>query len=268
MTEEKSGLELKINTKDPIDLHDYAYGFIAISNLYSKFIKEKYPKANVDDCKLLVKEVHHGSVITEMIAYSSALLPALSDINTMISFVKHVENILISYFKSGARNSKLTNSDIKDFLSSAQQIASLENSAVEIAALKYKDKEKEVHCFFQFNNKEANIAIQNLKQEKLEREKTKDSEFHKVLMKFHQANTVKGKTRKKTGEKVIIEHISKKALPLIYVSVLAEEKIKHETLLSNGNPFSKGFIVDVSIETVNKVAKAYKIIHLHDVINL
>jgi hypothetical protein len=55
---------------------------------------------------------------------------------------------------------------------------------------------------------------------------------------------------KRTGERVAIEEISPRDLPLIYASDLAEQRIKHEVREADDNVYKKGFIVDVNVQLV------------------
>ena len=54
----------------------------------------------------------------------------------------------------------------------------------------------------------------------------------------------------------------------MYASKLAEERIKHEIREDEGNVYMKGFVVDVSVKTVNGRPSVYAITHVHDVIEL
>ena len=66
------------------------------------------------------------------------------------------------------------------------------------------------------------------------------------------------------GNKGVIDAISDRKLGLVFDSDLLEDEI----LRSAQNPMLKGYIVDVIVQTVLGKPAAYKIMALHDVIDL
>jgi hypothetical protein len=73
---------------------------------------------------------------------------------------------------------------------------------------------------------------------------------------------------KRTGERVKIEELSSRDLPLIYASDLAEQRIKHEVREADDNVYKKGFVVDVNVQLVSGKPAAYRITNVHQVIDL
>ena len=65
-----------------------------------------------------------------------------------------------------------------------------------------------------------------------------------------------------------VERIDQVPRTLIYASDLAGQRIKDEILKPDGNPFQKGFIVDLDVETVGGRPKVYRVIAVHEVIDL
>lgn len=87
-------------------------------------------------------------------------------------------------------------------------------------------------------------------------------------MRLHQSSVDGLKVGKRTSEKGIVERIDMIARPLIYVSELAGQRIKSEILKPDGNPYQKAFLVDVDMETINGRPRAYRILEVHDVLDL
>jgi hypothetical protein len=87
-------------------------------------------------------------------------------------------------------------------------------------------------------------------------------------MVFSQSNVKDTTLGKRTGERVIIEAISERDLPLIYASELAEQRIKHEIRVGDENVYKKGFIVDVNVETRGGNPVGYRVTNVHQVIDL
>ena len=73
---------------------------------------------------------------------------------------------------------------------------------------------------------------------------------------------------KRSGERVIIQEISNRDLPLIYASDLAEQRVKHEIRDADDNIYKKGFNVDVSVQYKNSKAIVYRVLAVHEVIDL
>ncbi len=89
-----------------------------------------------------------------------------------------------------------------------------------------------------------------------------------MLMVFTQSNVKDVATGKRTGERVLIEDISQRDLPLIYASELAEQRIKHEVRDADENVYKKGFIVDVNVQLAGGRPAGYRVTNLHQVIDL
>jgi hypothetical protein len=94
------------------------------------------------------------------------------------------------------------------------------------------------------------------------------ADYERVLMVFKQSNVKDAVMGKRTGERVVIEEVSPRELPLIYASDLAEQRIKHEVREADDNVYKKGFVVDVNVELVGGKPAAYKVTNIHQVIDL
>ena len=80
-------------------------------------------------------------------------------------------------------------------------------------------------------------------------EKTQHADHTRVLMRFTRSDIGDVTVGKPSGERVKIEEISDRALPLVYGSELAEERIKHEIREADENVYKKGFMVDVNVKS-------------------
>jgi hypothetical protein len=89
-----------------------------------------------------------------------------------------------------------------------------------------------------------------------------------VMMVFTRSDVTSVPVGKSTGERVRIEAVSDRRLPLIYASDLAEQQIKAEITDAFDNVYRKGFIVDVNVESRQGRPIAYRVTNLHQVIDL
>jgi hypothetical protein len=87
-------------------------------------------------------------------------------------------------------------------------------------------------------------------------------------MVFVQSNVKDTEVGKRTGERVVVENILDRDLPVIYASELAEQRIKHEIREADDNVYKKGFVVDVNVELRNGKPVAYRVTHCHQVVDL
>jgi hypothetical protein len=87
-------------------------------------------------------------------------------------------------------------------------------------------------------------------------------------MVFRRSDADSAKVGKRSGELVRIDDLSPRKLPLIYASDMAERQIKHEIAEAEDNIYKKGFVVDVNVELRAERPIAYRVMHLHQVIDL
>src|SRR5690606_38327714 len=98
---------------------------------------------------------------------------------------------------------------------------------------------------------------------------TGNADFERVLMTFRGSDVGDADIGIRSGERVIIEAISDRHLPLIYGSALAEERIKDQMRSTAENIYYKGFVVDVNVQTRNGGRPAaYAVTHVHQIFDL
>lgn len=137
-----------------------------------------------------------------------------------------------------------------------------------IEAAAFEDGKRKVRAVFKFQSKEAQRAVEKIESHRLLLEKQSGADQPRVLMVFHQANVRTTPVGRRTGERVRIEEISRKDLPLIYASQIAEERIKSEIREADDNLFRKGFVVDVNVAAIDGRPVAYRVTNVHQVIDL
>jgi len=159
-------------------------------------------------------------------------------------------------------------SDLNDFAKQVAAIANDPNGSAVIEAAGFEDGKKKIRAVFKFKTNEAQRAVERIDAHRLQLEKHSGADHSRVLMVFHQANVRTTAIGKRTGERVRIEDLSPRDLPLVYASELAEERIKSEIREAEDNLFRKGFVVDVNVATIDKRPVAYRVTNVHQVIDL
>lgn len=263
-------LILKIETKAPVELGDFVAAFVGLGSQFENFFHEEHP-AERGDAKFYVKEVRAGSIIAELVPY---ILPAVPILAAGLAGIKHANDLhkfvetygakLSSYFKKGGRVPDASKGDISDYLKTVAAVAHDSEASLGLAV--YEDGKQRIA--FQFNTREARAAEANLIEHKDEIERTTDADHRRVLMTFTRTNVSHAKAGTRSGERVQIDAIHKRPLPIVYASILAEERIRHEIAEADDNVYKKAFDVDVNVEERNGKPIAYRIVAVHNVIDI
>jgi hypothetical protein len=271
MAEEPAHIVLYVDTKNPIELGDFVSGFTSISSQYDKFIRSNFPDLT-GESKIFIREVRAGSIEADLVPWAllgvSALVNAMDQVLIVEQFVRTYGKRLSAYFQDGGREPEATKSDLKDFMGSVAAIANDPDAKATLKAVYFEDGKKKVKAAITFDTKEAREAVLQIEGQRIEIEKKSNADHQRVLMVFSQSNVKDTTVGKRTGERVIIEPILERDLPLIYASDLAEQRIKHEIRVADENVYKKGFIVDVNVETRGGNPVGYRVTNVHQVVDL
>jgi len=261
---------LNLKTKNPIELTDFVSAFTSISNQYEKFIRAHYPDMS-SDANFFVREVRAGSIEAELIPWAlqglSAVVNVIEQVEIVVKFVQNYGGALSPYL-GGSKSPEVTRSDLKDFMGAVSAIANDPNGHATLRAVAFEDGKKKIKAAISFDTSEARQAQRQIEDQQVMIEANESADHQRVLMVFTQSNIKDATMGKRTGERVRVEEISPRDLPLIYASDLAEQRIKHEVREADDNVYKKGFVVDVNVQLVNGKPAAYRITNVHQVIDL
>jgi hypothetical protein len=276
MAESGAFLILTIETKEPIEIGAFVGEFTSLANQYEKYFHEKYPDSD-ESAEVFVTQVSQGSIVAHLVPYwpvaasvgGAALVgvTVMEKLNTIEDFLERWSGRLKPYFKKGGRDDHATKGDLKDFHNAVAAIALDPQASLKLEAAYYEDGQKNIKAGFKFNTAQARIAEREIEDHKKEMESSETADHQKVLLVFVRPDIRTQQTGKRSGELAMIEALSDKPKPLIYVSALAEERIKFE-MQDNDSVFKKGFVVDVNVEMRRGKPCAYRITNLHQVIDL
>lgn len=268
MSKNSAHLLIKIDHKNPLDLIEFTTGLLSISNQYSSFMANKYPDVLDEQFKLYIRKIEEGSIITELVHMVSPFISGMDNINIFIDFINHFKAKVSPFFKENGRNPELNVKDLNNFNNALRLANQNSNNKLTMAAAEYSDGKRYFRQEFHFDGSQSLIGLKNIENQIQENEKKGQALHQKVLMTFYQTNKNEVLPEKRIGEKAIIESISPKALPVIFVSKLVGDKVKSETLEGDGNPYKKGFIVDVNVATHKGIPACYSVVQLHEVFEL
>lgn len=275
MGEDGAHVRIKLDTDEPVALSDFVGSFVGIGSQFEKFVAREHPGVKTES-EFFVKEVRAGCIeadLVAMITAGAAILPGLDPIELidrgqiLTKFVRDLSARISPYFKAGGRDPKATKSDLADYHKAVAAIARDPNASGNIEAAIFESDGRSVRSAFKFKSDEARMAERQIADHRLELESKTDENQDRVLLRFVRPSVESSKPGKKGGERGVIESIQKRALPVLYVSDMAEQRMHHEKMQLQGNVFRALFDVDVNVELgANGRPVAYRIKEVHTVI--
>lgn len=264
-------IRLKLDVPGAIELGAFVGAFTSLANEYERFMRADHGMSS--EASLYVGEVRQGSIIAVLLPVVANALP---DIATAAGQALDLEEFIRRYASRlgkflGARipsPGEITKTELKDFAAQVAAIANAPNASIEVAAIEIEDGEHKIKAAFKFDTKQAREIQDRVEITRQQIDHASGAEHQRVMMTFTRSDIRGAALGKRSGELVQIESVSDRSLPLIYASELAEQQIKHEIAEAEDNVYKKGFIVDVNVETQRGKPVAYRVTHLHQVIDL
>ena len=260
--EEKYILRIHIQHSQPIEVSDFTKTMNGISGLFTSFAQKNGKSKEETHAKLFVSKIHEGSIDIHLLEMATiGLIPFVENSNLIMDFAKHIKSIYDYYVKGEPSRPELSVPDLKNIHDLVSVPSNDRKGTMSIQVING-NVENIVYSGCTFNNTDGNSS-QNQVDKELEQMKaiqSSDNIWEKQLMTIFQVR----KDGTPAGNKGVIDAISTKRLGLLFDSDELEEKILH----SEDNPMRKAYYVDVMILTANGKPAAYKIMALHDMIDL
>ncbi|MER0238056.1 hypothetical protein [Fulvimarina sp. MAC8] len=273
MAENPAHLRLKLDTEQPIELSEFVGSFTAIGNQLERYAKERYPDATVEAITY-VREVRSGCIeadLSAVIAFAAGhAVNYIDQIVFLEDFVRRWGSRITGLASRKREDEPKTRADFKDFSNAVKAIATDPAATHSLEAATYEEHgERTVRAAFKFTNSDANAALITIEDRKRELEKTDGASHNRVMMIFTRSDIHDAQLDKRSGERVRIEEISDKDLAIMYSSVLAGERIKHEIREAADNVYKKAFVVDVNVRhNANGKPVLYAVTEFHEIIDL
>ena len=270
MGDEGAHIRLKLDTDEPIALNDFVGSFVGLGNQLDRFVAVNYPSFK-GDLEVFVQDVRDGCVVADLVVmfgYSALAnnLPGVIDVidkgQVLARFVNDLKDRLGPYLKGG-KNPEATKSELADYLKTVRTIARDPKAGASLEAAEFEGGQRIVRASFKFTSDEAREAQRQIEAHRQDLEAKSDADHSRVLLHFVRPSAEAGKPGKPGGERGIIDKLHPKALPVLYASEMAEQRIRHE-IVEAEHVFRRLFDVDVNVET-NAVGKpvAYRITAFH-----
>lgn len=276
MSGDGAHIRIKLDTHEPVALSDFVGSFVGIGAQFEKFIalERFHLKA---ESEFFIKEVRAGCIEADLVAWVAPAVTTLAGMGPidlidkgqiLTQFVQSLGFRIGHYFKRGGRDPSATKSDLTDFHKAVAAIARDPNASGVIESAVFEDGERQVRSAFRFRSDEAEMALHQIDLHRKELEAKSDANQERVLLRFVRPSVEAGKPGKKGGQRGIIESIAKRALPVLYVSELAEQRMRHELMQLDGNVFRSLFDVSVNVEFGSSGRPvAYRVTDLHEVLD-
>lgn len=255
-------LRIHIKNSQPVDVSDFTKTMSAFGTLFSNFAQKNGKSKEEANAKLYVSKIIEGSIDIHLVELASlAVIPFVENSNLILEFAKHIKSIYDYFVLSKGDKPELNVPELKGVHDMVSIPANDRNGLMTVQVI----NDNAGNVIFEgctFNHIEGN-GIQNQSDNALKERKALSNEgdiYRKQLMTIYQVR----KDGADRGNKGVIDAISDRKLGLVFDSDTLEDDI----LRSAQNPMLKGYIVDVIVQTVLGKPAAYKIMALHDVIDL
>ncbi|OTG79917.1 hypothetical protein B9T33_10365 [Acinetobacter sp. ANC 5054] len=258
---DESKLQIHIEYSNKIELAHYINSLNSVNSEYSNYISKANTHLQPNDIKLFVNEIRSGSIITDLIAYSPTMLAFAEHANTLLDFTKHIANT-INLLKNNPtheiiKEEKINTTSLNNMQGLVEPILTDRNGNISFEGVNFGD-----NCIVNvtINSSDAN-DIYNKAQSVKDFRPTPDTNIkEQVLLVFTQTNS---STKNTNNDKGVIESISKNTIKIRF----ANDSLKKEMFFKQ-HPYGVAFIVDVEIQTINDKPFIYKVLKLHECINI
>lgn len=251
-------LVIEIKNIQSLELVEMANCLLSAGAEYQRYLSVNESAAAAEDVKLFVREVRSGSAIFDICAASGSILPQMIEHGrTLLGFVIDLKKVL-GYLKkeSPDKPEGLDKAKLDRVIRIVQPTA--KDSPGAQFSIYYVENGK-IADTINLNVMEAN-AIQNTARTEIEKLSVPVAGFHEnSVLYFFQT---RDDTQSETGDKSIIERLSKNPVKTKFATAESKAKI----LGIEGNIYHNAFIVDVRVETIDDKPILYTVLRVHEVI--
>ena len=264
-------LTFKFDNKAPVALEDLTASLNALAQSYEDYLVatgEALPQTGV---KLYVHDLRTGSItaVLQAIAEQGHLLfgehgvvpvvqSAFEHADTIGGFIVSLNDV-IQFFLVNQDKKEPSKKEADQIVKILEPVAKDNGSQLSVGfngSVAFNAPTFFGPIHFHYNSQEAN-AVQNNARRYLGPTLPTNQTLRDELLTLHQ---VRGDSKARSGDRGIIESISKAPVKLLFSS----EDIKKGILDSPENPFQRVFVVDVEVKTVDGKPALYKVLALKD----
>lgn len=247
-------LEITINNQKPVGLADLTMSLLAFNEQFHKFVESETTDDYQIGSELFIKEVRNGSIVVELVSQAAAIVPLIWEGGSLSQWLKQVEQIALWLLGKQPKPPRdMDRRDFKQWHSILEPIAKDHASQLN---LNVSDGGVVLQQFV-INSEHAN-AMQNEISRYIDKlDLPEDHVQKKRVMSWKQS---KFDIESHTGDKAVIESISKKPIKVVFQNNAVKEE-----MLAGDKRFTKqwqylAYLVDVEVQTIEGEPKIYTIL--------
>lgn len=254
--EDPMKLVIELKNSKPVELLDLSRSLGAIANEYRRFLTVNAPEASAADFRLYIKEVRAGSVIIELAAVAPYALPLIEHCNTVLEFAGWIRDLYYWLLRRGERPENVDGQVLHSLSQIVEPAVKDQGSQLNIGTVNLNG---DIVINVGMDSKEAGYvqSQSRLEQEALREQGSGD--HSQVVLHWAQA---RNRPNNGVGDRARIESISASDVRVRFEN----EELKRQMLYDPEHPFAIGFVVDVSVETINGRPVLYRVKRLHEVL--
>jgi hypothetical protein len=250
-------LEITINNERPVVLTDMTLSLLAVSEQFQKFVESSTNQDYEAGAQLYVKDVRSGSIVVELVAQAMPIVPLIwegGSLSEWANTAKAIVDWLLGKTESPPK--QITKNDLKQWHSIVEPVARDNGSQLNFSV---SDNGRVINQFF-INSQDANVAQNNIKRHLEHLENPSDHAHRRKVMYWYQT---KFDTTSHTGDKAIIEDISKRPVKVIF-----DNNAVKTAMVSGDDRFQKpwqklAYVVDVEVQTIAGEPKIYTVLRYY-----
>lgn len=253
--ESNYAIRIEIKNKKPIELVDLTNSFFNIADEYKRYTESKFGELKKEDVTLYIQDIKSGSIIADLFSITPAILPILSnsqDAANIIQFASYLKNVYDFLLGRNNNRPNFTKVNYLNFAGFVEPIAKDNASQLNIHTI----HNEKVELIFNLSSIDANAAQNSVKRELGLLAEPSTGIHRNVVFYWYQA---RNDASSQAGDKVIIESI----YPFPVKAIFDSELVKSKVVWCNENPLTSGYLVDVSVETIQGKPVLYKILDIH-----
>ncbi|PIZ22706.1 MAG: hypothetical protein COY49_07135 [Comamonadaceae bacterium CG_4_10_14_0_8_um_filter_57_29] len=251
-------LEIYIKNEQPVVLTDLTLSLLAVNQQFQRFIESETNQDYQVGTELYIKEVRSGSIIIELVAQALPIVPLLWSGGTLSEWINNAKGVLEWLLGKVSNPPKVMHkNDLKQWKAILEPVAKDSSSQMNFTV---SDNAQVTINQFSFNSADANAAQNRITRELEDMDDPSEHIQNRKLMYWYQT---KFDTDSHTGDKAIIESISKRPQKVIFENNAVKEAMLGEDPRFNKPWHKLAYVVDVEVQTVMGEPKMYTVLRYH-----
>jgi hypothetical protein len=250
-------LEITIQNERPVVLTDLTLSLLGVSSQFQRFLEAEANRDYQPATELFIKEVRSGSIIIELVAMAMPIVPLLWDGGPLSQWTEQAKTLLLWFLGKADHPPKIiTKPDLTQWNSILEPVAKDSGAQININV---SDGGRVINQLI-VSSEQANAAQNRIRRELAKFEEPDDHIQKRRVMLWYQT---KFDVKSATGDKAVIEAITKRPTKVIF-----DNKAVKEEILRGDSRFQKpwhelAYVVDVEVQTVNGAVKLYTILRYY-----